>query len=364
MKYIKKKKNTFPKAYNKRLGLAEIGGVGDVIYKSIRYDEYDYDDQANIVDYDISGAMIYPAKVNAIPVVDMELGLTGKSLIVSLCNLYDEINFKNDGSVYSDYVSLIMDWCKHYFHPYNIETLYEKYRDLKPYEKEGDRQEAPELIDGVFKVDDFMHDLRDFYQVYTFVEAFFECLNGKPELAYNLYKEGAYYDNLPFFEEYKLTSTYDKYVEDSNMDVVEAMQEANKHEHIHKNSLEEFRRLVIKDKKNIYRTITEWIPDLEVSLVYEYERNQCEYLAKVNSIFDICYYTLGRLIAVNAPTDDENTENYSDYWDGQKILICSNCGKRFIVKRGTAKYCDDPNCQRARNRKKVAAFRQREKEKE
>ena len=49
---------------------------------------------------------------------------------MSLCNLAEEINFKeyhNDVEV----ASLVMNWCKEYFHPYNIESLYENIENLK-----------------------------------------------------------------------------------------------------------------------------------------------------------------------------------------------------------------------------------------
>ncbi len=111
MAYIKKKKITFPKANNQHLGLVDIGGVGEIVYKVVKFKDYDYDDQANIVDKGIKGKIIYPLDPYEAPNLDTDLGLTGKKLIVSLCNLAEEINFKeyhNDVEV----ASLVMNWCK------------------------------------------------------------------------------------------------------------------------------------------------------------------------------------------------------------------------------------------------------------
>ena len=113
MTYIKKKKITFPKANNQHLGFVEIGGVGEIIYKVVKFKDYDYDNQANIVDKGIKGYTLDLYEYEA-PNLDTDLGSTDKKLIVSLCNLAEEINFKeyhNDVEV----ASLVMNWCKKIF---------------------------------------------------------------------------------------------------------------------------------------------------------------------------------------------------------------------------------------------------------
>lgn len=352
MAYIKKKKTTFPKAYNKKLGLVDIGGVGEIIYKSIRYKEYDYDDQANIVDHKIKGAIIYPLDSYETPYLDLELGLTGKKLLVSLCDLAEKINFEDGGTTLYPY--LIKDWCKTYFHPYNIDVLYEKYRALE--RGETDRKYYPSWFDGVFKVDDFMNDLADIYQKFTFICAFLECLNGNPEPAFNHMRFGRYFDTLPYFENYKSTfktkgdSTYNPYD-------FEAMNRMAKSSEMHINTIKEFQKEVVSNKFEIYKMITDWIPEIKVGVQYDSSKNTCVLAAEVNSIFDICYYTIARLLASNAPSEDENTDRIAKYDLGEKVSFCEICGKVYIKSGNNQRSCGKESCKREIDRRRQERHR-------
>lgn len=302
MAYIKKKKITFPKANNKHLGLVDIGGVGEIVYKVVKFKDYDYDDQANIVDKGIKGKIIYPLDHYEAPNLDTDLGLTGKKLISSLCNLAEEINFKeyhNDVEV----ASLVMNWCKEYFHPYNIESLYEKYRELEKGEK--DRKYYQEWTDGVFKLDTFIDDLAQLYSVFTYVYAFLECLNGNPEPALNYDKNGHYFHTVPWFADYMARIDLEK---------------------------------------------------------YDIDRKKCELVANVESIFDICYYSIARLLAANAPSEDSNTDKYSVYDLGESVSFCEVCGRMYVKSGNNQKCCGDEACIRTINRKRQARHRQKLKE--
>ena len=79
MTYIKKKKITFPKANNQHLGFVEIVGVGEIIYKVVKFKDYDYDNQANIVDKGIKGKIKYTLDLYEAPNLDTDLGSTDKS---------------------------------------------------------------------------------------------------------------------------------------------------------------------------------------------------------------------------------------------------------------------------------------------
>lgn len=56
---------------------------------------------------------------------------------------------------------------------------------------------------GTFSINDFMKDLGDLYTT----ALFYETLEGKcvadDDAAYNLYREGKYFEGLPFFEHFK-----------------------------------------------------------------------------------------------------------------------------------------------------------------
>jgi len=360
MKYIRKKKITFPNAHNKHLGLVDIGGIGEIVYKCVKFKEYDYDDQANIVDKSIKGEIIYPLDPYEAPNLDIDLGLTGKKLIVSLCNLAEEINFKGYVTE-TKRADLIMNWCKEYFHPYNIESLYEKYRELEKGEK--DRKYYQEWTDGVFKVDDFIDDLAQLYSVFTYVYAFLECLNGNPEPALNYYKNGQFFSTVPWFADYSTEMRVDKYNIDPNWNDIKRGIKDAEHSHMHINSKEEFRKAVVKDKINIYKKILDMIPEIKLSLNYDIQRDKCELVANIESIFDICYYTIARLVASNAPSEDENTDRYTSYDLGEQISYCEICGKMYIKTGNNQKCCGSDACKRAIDRKRQARHRQKLKEK-
>lgn len=359
MDYIRKKKITFPKANNKHLGLVDIGGVGEIVYKCVKFNDYDYDDDANIVDKRIKGKIIYPRDPYEAPNLDIDLGLTGKKLIVSLCNLAEKINFKGF-ITHTKVAALIMDWCKEYFHPYNIESLYEKYRELD--KGETDRKYYQEWTDGVFNVDTFIDDLAKLYCVFTYIYAFLECLNGNPEPALNYEKSGQFFHTVPLFADYTFTMIVDKYDVDPNWnDIQRAMKDAE-HSHMHINTKEEFRKAVVTDKVNIYKKIENMLPQIKLSLNYDVSRNKCELVAYVESIFDICYYSIARLLAANAPSEDPNTDKYSVYDLGENIAFCEVCGKMYIKSGNNQKCCGDDACIRTINRKRQARHRQKLKE--
>lgn len=359
MAYIIKKKTTFPKAYNKKLGLVDIGGIGEIVYKSVKFKEYDYDDQANIVDKGIKGKIIYPSDPYEVPYLDYDFGLTGKKLIVSLCNLAEEINFKGFISE-TRTAELIMDWCKAYFHPYNIETIYEKYRELE--KGEIDRKYYSEWTDGVFEVDKFIDDLASLYSIYTYVYAFLECLNGNPEPALNYQKFGTYFETVPYFADYEFNLIVEKYESDPNWNKYKKAMKDAEHSHFHINTKEEFVKAVVKDKIKIYKKICDMIPEVRMYLSYDISRKRCEFVANIESVFDICYYTIARLLASNAPSEDQNTDKYSVYDLGESISYCEICGKMYIKNGNNQKCCGDEDCVRAINRKRQARHRQKLKE--
>ena len=158
------------------------------------------------------------------------------------------------------------------------------------------------MYDGCFKVNDFMRELIYVYIVFDAYYALTEVIKGNPKKAYNLYYEGIYFNTLDIFEQYKYTITYDKYEEDPNWDVIRAMQESNKHQHSRLNSMDEFRNAVIMDKENILQFLSSMIPDINMTL--KIEDGKVKFTANVNSVFDISWYTIARLMAVNGVLND------------------------------------------------------------
>jgi hypothetical protein len=98
------------------LGFVEIGGVGEMIYRAVRFPEY-------VPDYDDDGEIIKPIFTGLhAPESGTDYSLTGQELLVSLCNLYGKLN--NPDSTVS-ITDAVWDWCRNNIHPYNIDSLYE-----------------------------------------------------------------------------------------------------------------------------------------------------------------------------------------------------------------------------------------------
>ena len=75
--------------------------------------------------------------------------------------------------------------------------------------------------------------------------------------------------------------------------------------------------------------------------------------ADVQSVFDIAWYTLARLVADVVPLVDEDL-NYFDLQDS--IFICMACGEYFVRHSGRQRYCNNPSCQAERNNRKARAY--------
>ena len=97
------------------LGIGEIGGVGQMIYHSVRFADYRY--------YDSSwGKLLVQPVCNkkSHPEIDPEGDLSGRTILTSLCDLAKRIDDYNE----KGFDELILDWCKEYMHPYGIDALY------------------------------------------------------------------------------------------------------------------------------------------------------------------------------------------------------------------------------------------------
>ena len=92
------------------------------------------------------------------------------------------------------------------------------------------------------------------------------------------------------------------------------------------------------------------------------DRKKSELVANVESIFDICYYSIDRLLAANAPSEDPNTYKYIVYDLGASVAFCEVCGRMYIKIGNNQKCCGDVVCIRAINRKRQARHRQKLKE--
>ena len=303
------------------LGFVEIGGVGEMIYRAVRFPEY-------ITDYDDGGEVLKPVFTGLhAPESGTDYSLTGQELLVSLCNLYGKLN--NPGSTVP-VTDAVWDWCRNNIHPYNIDSLYEMLDSEK-----FAHITYMDLIqkDATFYVDQFIKDLCSLGTVFEFYYALRRVkYYGEIGYARNLYYEGRLCDSLAFLERYR------QYSDD-----------------------EEFKAHLLGNYNEHISQVIEMFPDFRMRLKLDKKTGKVMYGADIQSVFDICWYTFSRMVADVAPPVDEDL----NYFESQgSILSCLACGKYFVRHSSRQLYCNSWDCQAERNRKNRRASYARKKAKE
>lgn len=102
--------------------------------------------------------------------------------------------------------------------------------------------------------------------------------------------------------------------------------------------------------------LIECIPNPNMRLKVYPKTNHIEFSADVNSVFDIAWFTLARMISSDPLP--ENKGRSDDRKEGI-MLCCHHCGYFLIRRNGRQEYCDKPGCQKARNAKNQREFRHR-----
>ncbi len=301
------------------IGFTEIGGVGEMKYTAVRFPEY-------IIETTECGEVIKPLFSAMIPpTAGTDNSLTGQELLVSLCNLYMEINNPNSSEKISE---AIWVWCRNNIHPYDFDAICEEIK--------GDKYfyfHSKHIIqnDGTFEVERFKEDL---YKLGRAFEYFFALKSAKTynkaEYARELYYEGRLCDALPFLEKYRNIENDTEYINHIKKDYAELMSK-----------------------------LLDMFPNFNMRLRFDSD-GKILYAADVNSVFDIAWYTFGRLVADVAPPVDESL----DYMISQgSVLSCLACGKYFVRHSSRQLYCKSPWCQAERNRKNRRNSYARNKEK-
>ena len=302
------------------LGFVEIGGVGEMVYRVVRFSEY-----VPPADEEFDGEHIVPLLTWSFPPkVGNDYNLNGQELLTSLCNLYRVLN---DDMYHADTEYEIWQWCRSNVHPYNIEMLSELLR-----ENPRKHMEMWDMIrsEGTFRIDDFIRDLCRLGSTFEFYYALrLSHVYHDASFAKGLYYEGRYCDGMAFLEKYK------KYEDDA-----------------------EYLAHIDEDYNDLARTLLYSFPDFRMRLKLDDETGKISYGADIDSVFDICWYTFSRMVADDAPPVDEDL-NYM-YQSGS-VRTCMACGKYFVRHSGRQKYCQNPDCQAVRNRKNRNAAYERKK---
>ncbi|HHV12322.1 MAG TPA: hypothetical protein GXX75_18760 [Clostridiales bacterium] len=300
------------------LSFVEIGGVGEMIYRAVRFPEY-------IPDYDDDGEIIKPIFTGLhAPESGTDYSLTGQELLVSLCNLYCKLNNPESTESISD---AVWDWCRNNIHPYNIDNLYEMLESEK-----FAHITFMDIIekDATFSINRFIKDLCNLGTVFELYFALYSLkYYGDIYYARNLYYEGRLRDSLSFLERYR------QYVDDK-----------------------EYKTHILENYNGHIFQVIDMFPDFRMRLKLDKKTGKVMYGADIQSVFDICWYTFSRMVADVAPPIDPDLR----YEESQgTVLSCLCCGEFFVRRSSRQLYCDNPNCQAERNRKNRRASYARKK---
>ncbi len=331
------------------LGQKEIGGVGQLIYHPFRYKDY-------ILGNDNEEYCAFPVcKPGYEPAFPTDDSLSGKGLLVSLCNLARQID---DWDNKIPYDQLIIHWCKENMHPYRIDFVYreltEEGFDIMGYDAELAAR------DGIFSINDFMKDLEKLYTTALFYEALEGICVADEDTACSLYKEGKYFEGLPFFESFKNIQVMpDIDVSPAGGNLVKEMELYAEYQKSHpaKQPLDgQFAEEPYDNYGELLDKLIERIPDFNMRLKVNPKTNRIEFSADVNSVFDIAWFTLARMISEDpAPEKKGQPDDRSE----GIMICCRHCGDFLIRRNGRQEYCDKPDCQKARNAKNQREFRRR-----
>ena len=333
------------------LGFKETGGVGQLIYYPFRFKDYKLGDDRG--DY-CAFPICRPGYEPEFPNKDV---LTGKRLLVSLCNLAHQINSFDNAIPYD---KLIIEWCLENMHPYNIDFMYSELNgdfDVNTFDAEMIER------DGTFEIMEFMHDLGKLYNAVMYYVALEGVCTGDDEAAYDLSKEGKFFEGYSFFEKYKHTvvEVPKELISDIHSQEVLLVEMKKVNEYIASNPAEkvpenEFATIPYDDYESLRDTLIDIIPDFNMRLKVDPRSRKIDFSTDVKSVFDIAWFTLARMISEDpAPEDKGKPENR-----GEGIMIrCRNCGRFIIRKSNRQEFCDSDECQKARNARKQKAYRDR-----
>jgi hypothetical protein len=298
----------------------EIGGVGEMVYKAVRFPEcvpqYDHERKDDTI--------VPICTYTHPPEAGTDYSITGQELLVSLCNLYKKINTPDYSVGITD---MVWDWCRSNIVPYNIEQLCNLM-------EQGNYMElylSGEIVScGTFDVKDFVNDLCklgsvfEYYDVLTKIRSRHDVASGRA-----LYYEGRICDSKPFLEKFRHCQTDEEYLAEFNAEY-----------------------------ENLISDVLEAFPDIKMRLQKNRKTGKIEMGADVQSVFDIAWYTFARLVADVAPPVDEDL----NYIESQgSILTCMACGEYFVRHSSRQRYCNNPSCQAERNNRKARAYYQRKK---
>jgi hypothetical protein len=302
-----------------QFSFTEIGGVGEMIYRAVRFPDYvpehDYSEKEDVIKPVFTGIHT--------PTSGTDYSITGQELLASLCNLYKQINAQDYSEGITD---MVWSWCRENIHPYDIDDLCDTIDS-------GDFMDAVFLErlqrQATFRVKDFVSDLCKLGTAFEYYDALTKAQYGDAQTGRSLYYEGRICDSLPFLEKYR------QYTNDSD-----------------------YVKHVTDDMDARVFDLLEMFPDFKMRVRQDRKTHKIEMGADIHSVFDIAWYSFARMVSDVAPPADTDP-NYM--FSQGTILTCMACGRYFVRHSSRQRYCDNPNCQAERNNRKARAYYKRKK---
>ncbi|MGJ4852013.1 hypothetical protein ACH6CV_17385 [Bacillota bacterium Meth-B3] len=318
-----------------------VGGMGNIRQKAIRFPYYEMESRED-------GLCLIPClDTDDFSAWENDSPLTGQELLAGLMNLYEAIN--KPGVSDKPYTELIAQWCSENIHPYNhkdilaevetvnlsqaptnekeadpadvMEKLLRSVEDKRPLvTPERTHQITQERISrtAAFRVDDFLHDLHAICSAMGCYLAIDAIERDDDSVARSLYYDGKLFDTPSFFEHFRAP--------------------------------EGKPGMRIWLDSSVMFGYVGMFPPLQMKL--EYEQNQGKLALKpfVNSIFDVCWYTLS---CMSGLTGGEELAR------GSRHFIRCECCHQLITAYGQQRYCQHPSCQAYRNARKIENYRKK-----
>ena len=295
----------------------EVGGVGEMVYKAVRFPEYVPEYNHATKEDEIKPLFTALQK----PTSEKDYHITGQGILANLCNLYKKINAP-DFTGRTDYE--VWNWCRDNIHPYNIEDLCTEIEN-------GDFFDAYFLERlqhfATFEVKTFISDLIKLGTAYEYYYVLQRIKYRKDVTAgRELYYEGRICDSMPFLEKYRQYTIDAEYLKHFN-----------------------------EDYNELFSNVLDMLPDFKMRVKQNPKTYKAEMCAEIHSVFDIAWYTFARMISDVAPPIDVDMDLDYEYSEGS-VLTCMACGNYFVRRSSRQRYCDDPDCQAERNRRKSRAY--------
>lgn len=345
--------------------MADVGGIGTLIYHTFRFKDYEYDDMPD------GQLALTPLVYNGYETdVDKDNALNGSDIFAELYNLGKKIN---DFSEKKSFDELIIEFCKTVAHPYDIDTLFTLLtKDKANIEKHGYMISE----EAMFPVSNFKRDIENFYHGAQLYFALRQIADGEDFDYLTLSEAGRHFDGIFVFDRFRIPVMPGTEQDDPEGDAFDPVSkedwekifaktaaERKRYEQFveeHKHELYKYTPQPIDDFYHLRGKLMEMIPDFRMRLKLDPKTNKVVFAADVHSVFDIAWYTLARyMVDVQLTDEGTNEKHYSN----AKVCVCKCCGKAFLrlAKQNRRQYCGEQDCDRKRVRERVQRKRERDK---